>query len=161
MVGKGDTAPDFTLTGTQGQDIREYTLSEYAAGRPAVLLFYVYDFSPVCTAQVCDVNDMEFLTLNEDIAVLGLSPDGPYSHERFIEANDLSYPLLVDEEKIVYGQYGLIEQTDEGRRQHKRGIVVIDADRTIRFLWQAGDNWDPWEIAPMGEAYDVVRTLLR
>jgi alkyl hydroperoxide reductase subunit AhpC len=49
MVDEGETGVDFTLEGTQGEAVREFTLSEFAAGRQTVLSFYIYDFSPVCT----------------------------------------------------------------------------------------------------------------
>ena len=160
MVEKGTTGPDFTLTGTQGEDIREFTLSEFARGRPAMLVFYVYDFSPVCADQMCEVNDMEMLTFSDEIGVLGISPDGPYSHQRFIRENDLSYPLLTDEEKQVYDHYGMLETTDTGKRQQKRGVILLDADRTVRYRWVADDNWDSWEIAPLQQAYEIARGLL-
>lgn len=159
MVQMGDTAPDFTLTGTQGDDIREFTLSAFAAGRPAMLVFYVYDFSPVCADQMCELNDMELLTFNDEIAVLGISPDGPYSHQQFIEQNGLSYPLLTDEDKQVYDQYGMLEETAEGKRTQKRGIVLLDADRTVRYQWVADDNWAPWNMDPLHEAYEISQEL--
>lgn len=160
MVETGATAPDFTLVGTQGDDVREFTLSEFADGRPAVLAFYVYDFSPVCTAQMCEVDDMELLTLNDDIAVLGISPDGPYSHQQFIAQHDLSYPLLTDDDREVYEEYGMIDRNEDGKRQQKRGIVLLDADRTVRYRWVAEDNWDPWRMSPLTEAYEVGMDLL-
>lgn len=159
MVQPSETAPDFTLLGTRGDDVREFTLSEFAAERPTMLVFYVYDFSPVCESQMCELNDMELLTLNDDIAVLGISPDGPYSHQKFINQNDLTYPLLTDDDKRVYEQYGMLEQTDDGKRQHKRGIVLVDADRTVRYRWVADDNWDVWEMAPLSEAYEISQNL--
>lgn len=159
MVQNGETAPDFTLTGTQGDEIQEFTLSEFAAGRPAMLVFYVYDFSPVCATQMCELNDMEMLTFNDEIAVLGVSPDGPYSHQQFIKQNNLSYPLLTDEDKQVYDQYGMLDQTASGKREHKRGIILLDAENTVRYRWVADDNWDPWNMDPLHEAYEISQNL--
>lgn len=158
MVEVGDTARDFTLTGARGDEIAEFTLSEFADGRPTMLVFYVYDFSPVCETQMCEINDMEWLTMNDEVAVLGISPDGPYSHQRFITHNNLSYPLLTDEEKEVYDQFEMIELTD-GKRQQKRGIVLLDADRTVRYRWTADDNWAPWSMSPLNDAYDLFEEM--
>jgi len=159
MVQKGDTAPEFTLEGVADGEIRTFALSELLADGPAVLTFYIYDYSPVCTDQMCEVNDMEFLTLNDDATPVGISTDGPYSHRQFAADNDLSYPLLTDDDKEVYEQYGMLV-TEDGKRQPRRGIVVVDTDRTVQYRWMADDNWDAWEVAPLDEANTVVRELV-
>ena len=158
MVETGDTAPDFTLTGAQGDEIREFTLSAFADGRPAVLVFYIHDFSPVCTDQMCEINDMEFLTFNDDAAVVGISTDGPFSHREFIQDNDISYPLLSDVDKEIYEAYGMTERDDE-KRHPQRGVVLVDSDRTVEYRWQAADNWDEWEMETLNEIDTKVREL--
>ncbi len=158
MVETGDTAPDFTLTGAQGDEIREFTLSAFADGRPAVLVFYIHDFSPVCTDQMCEINDMEFLTFNDDAAVVGISTDGPFSHREFIQDNDISYPLLSDVDKEIYEAYGMTERDDE-KRHPQRGVVLVDSDRTVQYRWQAADNWDEWEMETLNEIDTKVREL--
>jgi len=156
----GSTAPDFTLNGAQEDEIREFTLSEFAAGRPVALVFYIYDYSPVCTEQMCEVNEMEYLTFNDDIGVLGISTDGPYSHKRFIADNDISYPLLTDNDKEIYEQYGMIEETDDGQRQTKRGIVLLDSNRTVRYRWEAESNWDDWHMQPLTDIHELTEDCL-
>jgi peroxiredoxin len=108
---------------------------------------------------MCEVNEMEFLTFNDDIGVLGISTDGPFSHQQFIADNDITYPLLTDDEKQVYEQYGMIEQTDDGRRQAKRGIVLIDADQTVRYRWEAEDNWDDWQTKPLSDIHALTKEI--
>ncbi|MFC7131470.1 redoxin domain-containing protein [Haloferax chudinovii] len=159
MVKLGETASDFTLDGTQGDEIREFTLSEFADGRPVAVVFYIYDYSPVCTKQMCEINEMEYLTFNDDIRVLGISTDGPYSHQRFIADNNISYPLLTDDEKHVYEQYGMVERSDEGRRNAKRGIVLVDSERTVRYRWQADDTWDDWQNQPLQDIHGLTEEL--
>ena len=41
----GDPAPEFTLPGVEGQERRDFTLSEFR-GRKVVLAFYPGDFTP-------------------------------------------------------------------------------------------------------------------
>jgi len=157
MVSPGDTAPDFTLEGAEDGEIRTFTLSAEIADRPAVLAFYIYDFSPVCTDQMCEMNDMEFLTFSDNVAAFGISTDGPYSHREFARANDLTYPLLTDDDRTVYEQYGMYTETD-GERELSRGIV--DSDRTVRYTWVPLDTWDGWDATPLSEATEVVRDLV-
>lgn len=155
MVHTGETAPDFTLEGAQGNEIREFTLSSFADGRPVALVFYIYDYSPVCTEQMCEINEMEYLTFNDDIGVLGISTDGPYSHREFIADNDITYPLLTDDEKSLHEAFGMVEETADGRRRAKRGIVLVDGDRTVRYRWEAEDNWRDWEVQPLRDIHDL------
>jgi len=160
MIDVGDKAPDFTLEGYGDGDVGTFTLSDALAdGRPAILAFYIYDYSPVCADQMCEMNDMEFVTFGDEAAVFGISTDGPYSHREFSNDHDLSYPLLTDDNKTVYEQYGMVETTADGTLSPKRGIIVVDTDRTIRYKWLSDDNGDPWEIEPLNQAMDTVRGL--
>lgn len=159
MVGLGETAPDFTLVGTGGDTVSEFTLSEFAEGSPTVLVFYIYDYSPVCTAQMCEVNDAEFLTFDPGVRVLGISTDGPYSHQQFMSDNNLSYPLLTDGEKRVYERYDMVERAESGVNEPKRGVVLLDGDRTVRYRWEAADNWDEWDTQPIAEVNSRVGEL--
>jgi peroxiredoxin Q/BCP len=160
VVEVGDKAQNFSLEGTDGKEIREYTLSEVASERPALLVFYVHDFSPVCTEQMCEVADAEFLTFNDNTAVLGISSDGPYSHSEFIEQNNISSPLLSDDEKTVYEQFDLIEGMPDGTRQTKRGLVLLDDSLTVQYRWQANNNWDEWTMDPVSDAREVITELI-
>lgn len=121
----GQTAPDFTLPGPNGQ----WSLSAQR-GRPVVLYFYPKDGTPGCTAQACDVRDSweEFTRL--DVAVVGISPDPPQAHAAFAREYDLPQVLLSDEEHEVLETYGAWrEKRKEGRpvRGVVRSAVVIDA----------------------------------
>jgi len=109
---------------------------------------------------MCEVNEMEYLTFNDDIGVLGISTDGPYSHKRFIADNDISYPLLTDNDKEIYEQYGMIEETDDGQRQTKRGIVLLDSNRTVRYRWEAESNWDDWHMQPLTDIHELTEDCL-
>ncbi|MFB6309407.1 MAG: redoxin domain-containing protein [Haloarculaceae archaeon] len=160
MVSEGETAPDFTLEGYADGSIQTITLSDVLADeRAAILAFYIYDYSPVCEDQLCEINDMEFVTLNDEAAVLGISTDGPYSHREFATDNDISYPLLTDDDRTVYEQYGMTETADDGTTDPRRGIVVVDSDRTLQYRWVADDNWDEWKVEPLQRANSVVKDL--
>jgi peroxiredoxin len=67
---------------------------------------------------------------------------------------------LTDEDKRVYEAYGMLTRTDSDQRTQKRGIVLLDADRVVRYRWIADDNWDPWEMEPLHEAYEIGKELV-
>jgi hypothetical protein len=53
----------------------------------------------------------------------------------------------------------MIEATEDGERAAKRGIVLLDADRTVQYRWEAEDNWDEWKIEPLSEVNEILSEL--
>lgn len=135
--------PDFSLMGVHEGEIREYTLSEYTARGCVLLGVYVFDFSPVCTSQLCEIRDMDWYTYKTDLSVFGICTDGPYSHMEYAEQEDISYPLLSDTGGEVLEQLGVLYDEKDGLRNvPKRSLFLIDSDRTVVYRWVAEDNWD-------------------
>jgi len=120
----GDAAPEFELPGTGG---RTYRLSDYR-GRKVVLAFYPGDFTAVCTKQFCSYRDEGERLDQIDAAVLGISPQGVDSHERFTEEKKLNVPLLADEDKSVAKAYGIVAGP-----LVRRAIFVVDAEGRIGY----------------------------
>ena len=163
MDGLTGKLSDFRLEGVDGQgQINTYSLSDLTEDGFAVLCVYVYDYSPVCTEQVCDISELEWLTFRDDVSVVGISGDGPYSHQQFIEDNHIGYPLLCDTSEEVMEELGVIHEEKDGlRRVPQRSIFVIDDEHTVRWKWVANDNWDEWTSGPLSELNDVIETLSR
>jgi peroxiredoxin Q/BCP len=105
MLASGDKAPAFSLTADDGRTVR---LSELA-GRPVVLYFYPKDDTPGCTKEACGFRDLGKKIAQHDAVVLGVSPDGGDSHQKFAHKYKLPFTLLSDPDKKVmkaYGAYG-------------------------------------------------------
>ncbi len=136
----GDVAPDFTLPGVAGDERRDYTLSEFR-GRKVVLAFYPGDFTPGCTKQLCQYRDQFAEFEGVDAVLLGISPQGLDSHEKWIAAKQFPFPLLADTEKQVIAAYGV---KGFGPIPVKRSTFVIDADGVIRHkrVNAMGMSWD-------------------
>ena len=98
----GQKAPAFELPGTGG---RIYRLAEYSE-KGVILAFYPGDFTPVCTKQFCSYRDDGDRIEALGLPMLGISPQGVESHERFREQNGLTVPLLYDEGKRTARAYG-------------------------------------------------------
>jgi peroxiredoxin Q/BCP len=98
----GDMAPDFTLESEQGQSVR---LSDFR-GQRVILYFYPKDDTPGCTKQACGFRDAYPTIEEKNGVVLGLSPNGMASHQKFKAKYDLPFTLLVDEEHRVAEKYG-------------------------------------------------------
>jgi peroxiredoxin Q/BCP len=99
----GDVAPDFEALTDGGERVK---LSDYR-GRRVVLYFYPKDDTPGCTTQACGFRD-NYLEIEErDAVVLGVSPDGQASHQKFKTKHDLPFTLLVDEDHSIAEKYGV------------------------------------------------------
>lgn len=101
-LSEGDRAPAFTLS---NQDAQKVALKDYA-GQRVVLYFYPADDTPGCTKEACQFNDEIAAFKGLDVAVLGVSPDGPESHRAFRSKYGLHFPLLSDPNKTVMTKYG-------------------------------------------------------
>lgn len=122
----GDTAPDFTLQDSNGQD---WKLSNYI-GHTVVLLFYPGDNTPVCTAQLCSVRDHWSDYQATGAEVVGISTDSVESHRDFAEQKQLPLNLLADTDRKVSEMYGM-KSWLPGRSA--RGVVVIDKKGRIAY----------------------------
>lgn len=98
----GDKAPDFQAKDQDGNEIK---LSDFA-GKKVVLYFYPKDSTPGCTAQACNLRDNYDQLLSSGYVVLGVSQDSEKSHKKFIEKQNLPFPLIADEDHTVHNLYG-------------------------------------------------------
>lgn len=98
----GDTAPDFTLP---DQDGNKVSLGDFH-GRKVLVYFYPKDDTPGCTKEACQFNDNLTGFEQAGVPVVGISPDGADSHQRFRAKHGLRFPLLSDLDHQVAGSYG-------------------------------------------------------
>jgi peroxiredoxin len=142
MIPVGSEAPDFALTGTDGESIGEYRLSNHLAEGPVVLAFYPQDFSPVCTEELCTLHEGDFFSFVPGVDIFGISTDGVYSHREFVRQHDLGFPLLSDGEGSTAESYGVryAEPHERfGARVTKRSLFVVDTDRRVQYAWATDD----------------------
>ncbi|KQU33355.1 thioredoxin-dependent thiol peroxidase [Rhodococcus sp. Leaf233] len=98
----GDTAPAFTLPDADGNDV---SLADYA-GKKVIVYFYPAASTPGCTKQACDFRDSLAELNGEGLEVIGISPDKPAKLAKFRDKEDLTFPLLSDEEKTTLQAWG-------------------------------------------------------
>ena len=129
-VNVGDSAPTFCLPDKDGNDV----CLENFKDKWVILYFYPKDLTSGCTIQAIDFTASlpEFEKMNT--VVLGVSPDSPKSHQKFVYKHELKVLLLSDEEKTVlmdYGAWG--EKTMYGKTSLgvTRSTVIINPEGKI------------------------------
>lgn len=98
----GDLAPDFEALTDEGKPIK---LSDFQ-GQKVLLYFYPKDSTSGWTTQAIELRDSYEKLQEKNTIVLGVSPDGVDSHQKFRSENDLPFTLLVDEDSEIAKMYG-------------------------------------------------------
>ncbi|MBO6555164.1 MAG: peroxiredoxin [Pseudomonadales bacterium] len=125
MLDVGDQAPDFALINDQGEEV---SLDDLLAEGPLILYFYPADFTSVCTAEACEIRDHFEDIRSVSANVVGVSPQGEASHDRFRKRYELPFPLLDDRKKQVIKAYGVNGPMGIGVR---RVTYLINQEKTI------------------------------
>jgi Peroxiredoxin len=155
MVDVGDEAPGFELPGTADGEIGTHRLEDALADGPTVLAFYIFDFHPACTREWCTLRDASWLTLLEDVTVLGIGTDHAFSHRQFADDLDLVTPLLSDSDGTVSERYGVLyDELNGHRRVSKRAVFVISPDGVVRYRWVADDPQEQPNLDSVRQALD-------
>ena len=126
----GDNAPDFTAATDSGATLR---LSDLR-GKRVVLYFYPKDDTPGCTTQACGFRDNHPVIEEKNAVVLGVSPDGVKSHQKFKTKFNLPFTLIVDEDHAIAEAYGVwVEKSMYGKQYMgvERSHFVIDEQGAI------------------------------
>ncbi|HET6212827.1 MAG TPA: redoxin domain-containing protein, partial [Micromonosporaceae bacterium] len=85
----GMEAPDFTLKDQNNQEVR---LSDFRGQRNVLLVFYPLAFTGVCQGELCEMRDNLNDFANENVQVLTVSVDSPYSHKVWAEREGYQFP---------------------------------------------------------------------
>lgn len=133
----GQEAPDFTL---RDQNREEVTLSSYRGKKSVLLVFYPFAFSGICTSELCQVRDELPRFEDEDVQVIGISVDHPFTLKSWAAQEGYLFPLLSD-----FWPHGGTAQTygvfNEKAGMALRATFLLDADGVVTFAQvnQPGD----------------------
>lgn len=139
---EGTNAKNFTAYDTKGNKV---TLSEFKNKKNVLLVFYPGDETPGCTKQLCNIRD-DYKELQKlDIVVFGVNPADKDSHKKFIDKNNFSFELIIDEDKKIakdydaIGMFGFINRT----------VVLINKRGKIVFYKRGMPDLNPKEISKL------------
>lgn len=151
MVTEGKKAPAFSAKDQAGATVKLAELK----GKYVVLYFYPKDMTSGCTVEACEFRDEHSALKKKGAVVLGVSPDGEKSHQKFIAKHELPFQLLVDEDHAVaeaYGAWG--EKSMYGRKFMGiiRSTTLIAPDGTVAKHWP--------KVKAAGHAAEVLAALV-
>ncbi len=124
-IKEGAMAPAFTGKNQNGENI---SLEKFK-GKKIILFFYPKDNTPGCTAEACNLGENYDELIAKGFEVIGVSPDGEASHQKFISKFSLPYNLIADTEKEIlktYGAWGLKKMYGKEYEGVLRTTYVID-----------------------------------
>jgi peroxiredoxin len=125
----GSPAPEFSLKNQHGELV---SLADFRGEKNVVLVFYPFAFTGVCTGELCSIERELPSFQNDDVQILAVSNDSPFTLRVFAEKEGLEYPLLSDfwphgEVSRAYGVF------DEEKGCAVRGTFVIDKQGIVRW----------------------------
>jgi len=139
----GATAPDFELKNQYGELVK---LSSFKGEKSVVLLFIPFAFTGTCTGELCAIRDDLAAFQNDNVQVLAVSCDSPFTQKMFAEQEGYKFPVLADfwPHGAVAKAYGIFNE-DLGCAM--RGTFIIDKEGIIRWtvvngLGDARNNGD-------------------
>ncbi len=146
----GTEAPDFCLPDKDNQEI---CLKDFK-GKNIILYFYPKDNSPACTTEAIGFTGILPALQKLDAVVIGISPDSPESHAKFIEKKNLKVILLSDIDKKIIRKYGKWGKKKFRGKEYIgviRSTFLIDPNGKIAHIWP--------KVSVKGHPEDVERIL--
>lgn len=151
----GKPLPEFSLPAVQKNEhgFDEITLSNNSlAGRSWVLFIYPKDATSGCTIEACQFGELYAEFQKTGVEVVGVSRDKLSAHKRFINSQNLPYPLASDEGASLIKSWDLlVNKTMYGKPVTGvlRTTFLVDKEGTVRQIWE--------KVTPAGHAADVLK----
>ena len=149
---EGEIAPDFTFTGLDNQSLR---LSDFL-GKEVVLYFYPRDFTPGCTTEASEFVEDYDKYVENNIVIIGVSPDNEKSHSEFRHHMKIPFFLASDIDKEIsqkYGVFGLKKFMGKEYLGINRTTFLIDKNGKIVKIFN--------KVKPKGHSTEILNYFLK
>ncbi len=124
----GRRAPDFTLASQHGESIGLQDL----AGAPALVVFFPFAFSGICSSELADLRDHRHVFDGAGVRLVAISCDPMFALRVFDDRDALGFTLLSD-----FWPHGAVARAwgcfDERTGAPSRGSFLLDEAGTVRW----------------------------
>ena len=145
-------APDFIFKDSDNNDLR---LSNFL-GKRIVIYFYPNDFTPGCSTQASEFSIHFNKYLENNIIILGISPNDETTHQKFKEKIRIPFLLISDSNNKIsqkYGVYTLKKFMGKEYMGVMRTTFLIDKHGKIVKIF--------YKVKPKGHSAEVLNYFLR
>jgi peroxiredoxin Q/BCP len=135
MIDIGDQLPQFDLPRDGGGTLSLADLQGQAVG----LFFYPRDNTSGCTKESIGFSEAQDTFRNLGVAVVGASKDSVKSHDKFVEKQNLTVPLLSDENGTLCEDCGVWQEKKMAGNTYMgivRTTILTDKDHKIVQIWR-------------------------
>ncbi|MBI5456945.1 thioredoxin family protein [Candidatus Kaiserbacteria bacterium] len=153
LMQKGGTAPDFSLSGTDG---RTYSLSDFA-GKEGIFILFMCNHCPYVKARMAEVVALH-QEFGDKIAFIGVNSSDPeYPGEgmelmkAFAKERGMEFPYLLDQDGAVAKAYGATCTPDP---------FLFTKDRKLVFHGRLVDALEPQETVRERTMSKAMQTIL-
>ena len=131
----GSKVKDFSLPSSGGAT---WSLGQ-AAGRKLVIYFYPKDMTSGCTRESQDFRDFHSAFRKAGVDIVGVSRDSVKSHDKFIDKENLPFPLLSDADEKLCKQFDVIKEKSLYGKKYlgiERSTFLLDPSGILRREWR-------------------------
>jgi len=144
----GDTAPEFTLPDTEGNQV---TLSSLRSNGPVTIVFIPFAFSGICEGELCELRDNLEMFNNASTTVVAITCDRTQTNTAWKEQQGFNFAVLSDgwplgEVASAYGSF------NEAVGCADRRTVVVDAEGIVTALFESGGLGEARQLSSYVEA---------
>lgn len=150
MIKINDKAPNFSFINMEGKVVQ---LSDFI-GKKVVVYFYPKDDTPGCTKEACEFRDAYDDFMDAGAVIIGVSPNGAKSHDKFRNKYDLQFFLASDEDHSIseaYGCWGEKKMMGKTYMGIIRSTYIVNRDGIITKIFS--------KVSPEGHSKEVLEAI--
>lgn len=142
MVNLGDIFPDFRADTSQG---KIESFHQWIGNSWAIMFSHPADFTPVCTTELCRVNDLKSEFEKRGVKMIAVSCDSVESHKGWgsdvlaygnnTTDKELHFPIIADEKRELAVRLGMIDPDEKdkaGLPLTARAVFIIGPDKKLK-----------------------------